>query len=116
MKNYFELNIREKHVRNLCCPICQHPNMDNTEAANEYLAFLTMLVSGRLLLSSLPKYMQIMTIFLCYFSSIKQILIRIPCYFYSWIQWLVPTSVKSMKPNWEIGTYKKTLTLDGVPM
>lgn len=45
MKNYFELNIREKHVRNLCCPICQHPNMDNTEAANEYLAFLTMLVS-----------------------------------------------------------------------
>lgn len=45
MKNYFELNIREKHVRNLCCPICQHPNMDNTEAANEYLSFLTMLVS-----------------------------------------------------------------------
>ena len=57
MKNYFELNIREKHVRNLCCPICQHPNMDNTEAANEYLAFLTMLVSGRLLLSCLHKYM-----------------------------------------------------------
>lgn len=45
MKNYFELNIREKHVRNLCCPICQHPNMDNTEAANEYLSFLTMLLN-----------------------------------------------------------------------
>ncbi|XP_062593006.1 uncharacterized protein LOC134254512 isoform X1 [Saccostrea cucullata] len=45
MKSYFELNIREKHVRNLCCPICQHPNMDNKEEADEYLGFLTMLLN-----------------------------------------------------------------------
>ncbi|KAK3086203.1 hypothetical protein FSP39_015157 [Pinctada imbricata] len=45
MKSYFEINIREKHVRNLCCPICQLPDMENVNQASDYFTFLTMLLT-----------------------------------------------------------------------
>ncbi|KAJ8303183.1 hypothetical protein KUTeg_019579 [Tegillarca granosa] len=44
MKGYFEVTIRERHVRNLSCPLCGQPDMEDIEAASEYLGFLTMLL------------------------------------------------------------------------
>ncbi|XP_069114483.1 uncharacterized protein [Argopecten irradians] len=44
MKGYFEVCIREKHVRNLNCPLCSQPDMEDVDAATNYLTFLTMLL------------------------------------------------------------------------
>ncbi|OWF56472.1 uncharacterized protein LOC110446780 [Mizuhopecten yessoensis] len=44
MRGYFEVCIREKHVRNLCCPLCSQPDMEDSEMATNYLTFLTMLL------------------------------------------------------------------------
>ncbi|XP_033753784.1 LOW QUALITY PROTEIN: E3 ubiquitin-protein ligase RNF31-like [Pecten maximus] len=44
MKGYFEVCIREKHVRNLNCPLCNQPDMEDSETATNYLTFLTMLL------------------------------------------------------------------------
>ncbi|XP_060066432.1 uncharacterized protein LOC132546733 [Ylistrum balloti] len=44
MKGYFEVCIREKHVRNLNCPLCSQPDMEDSDLATNYLTFLTMLL------------------------------------------------------------------------
>lgn len=48
VRQNFEVAIREKHVRNMNCPLCSQPNMEDMEAASDYLTFLSMLVSYNL--------------------------------------------------------------------
>lgn len=45
VKENFEIMIRERHVRNMNCPMCSLPDMENIDEASDYLAFLTLLVS-----------------------------------------------------------------------
>ncbi|XP_005111217.1 E3 ubiquitin-protein ligase lubel [Aplysia californica] len=40
----FEVDIREKHVRQWTCPICSLPDLNDTDVASEYLHFLSMLL------------------------------------------------------------------------
>lgn len=44
VRQNFEVAIREKHVRNMNCPLCSQPNMEDMEAASDYLTFLSMLL------------------------------------------------------------------------
>ncbi|XP_063439379.1 uncharacterized protein LOC134720797 [Mytilus trossulus] len=44
VKENFEIMIRERHVRNMNCPMCSLPDMENIDEASDYLAFLTLLL------------------------------------------------------------------------
>lgn len=44
VRENFEIMIRERHVRNMNCPMCSLPDMENIDAASDYLSFLTLLL------------------------------------------------------------------------
>ena len=48
VKQNFEVAIREKHVRNWCCPVCEQPPLDDEQMAHEYFEFLALLVGDQL--------------------------------------------------------------------
>ncbi|XP_052816593.1 uncharacterized protein LOC128243102 isoform X2 [Mya arenaria] len=46
VKQNFEVVIREKHVRNWCCPLCDLPGLEDEESASEYFEFLALLLNN----------------------------------------------------------------------
>ena len=40
MTGHFQVVITERHVKNLCCPNCQEPNIDDVTKETIYLEFL----------------------------------------------------------------------------
>jgi hypothetical protein len=45
VKGYFEVAIREKYVRNWCCPLCDAPGLEDEARASSYFEFLSLIVS-----------------------------------------------------------------------
>ena len=52
MTGHFQVVITERHVKNLCCPNCQEPNIDDVTKETIYLEFLAVQVVTLLLLFS----------------------------------------------------------------
>ena len=45
VKGYFEVQVRERHVRDLVCPACQLPDLSDETQADSYFTFLSHHVS-----------------------------------------------------------------------
>ena len=46
MTGHFQVVITERHVKNLCCPNCQEPNIDDVTKETIYLEFLAQKVGA----------------------------------------------------------------------
>ncbi|KAH3769406.1 hypothetical protein DPMN_170673 [Dreissena polymorpha] len=44
VKQNFEVAIREHHVRNWNCPLCQSPSLEDEQESSSYFEFLVLLV------------------------------------------------------------------------
>ena len=59
MKGHFEVVIRERFVRNLVCPVCSLPDIDNSEQTETHFQFLLLMVREKpeiLLPSSIHRF------------------------------------------------------------
>ena len=54
MKGYFEVQIKERHIKNLCCPACQMPEDVESEEAENHLQFLHNFVSVKYVFVKYP--------------------------------------------------------------
>ncbi|XP_060601251.1 E3 ubiquitin-protein ligase RNF31-like [Ruditapes philippinarum] len=46
VKGYFEVAIREKYVRNWCCPLCDAPGLEDEARASSYFEFLSLILQS----------------------------------------------------------------------
>ncbi|XP_053402115.1 uncharacterized protein LOC123548578 isoform X2 [Mercenaria mercenaria] len=46
VKQYFEVAIREKYVRNWCCPLCEAPGLEDEARATSYFEFLSLILQN----------------------------------------------------------------------
>ena len=44
LKSYFEVQVKEKHVRDMVCPVCEKPDIQDETQADTHFTYISVLV------------------------------------------------------------------------